>query len=63
VDKLNSVIIDALRFLGQPLPDTPQDASREELWQWAIEHWDIRSIPAGRELPAPERYTASPATS
>jgi glutamyl-Q tRNA(Asp) synthetase len=61
VDKLNSAVIDALRFLGQPLPDTPQDASLEELWQWAIDRWDVRNIPAGRESPAPARYTASPA--
>ena len=63
MDDINSAIIDVLRFLGQPLPDTPQDASHEELWQWAIEHWDIRSIPTGRKLPAPARYTASPAAS
>ena len=61
VDDTNNAILDALRFLGQPLPDTPRDASREELWQWAIDHWDINLIPAGRELPAPARYTKSPA--
>jgi glutamyl-Q tRNA(Asp) synthetase len=63
VDDMNSAVIDALRFLGQPLPDRAQDASREELWQWAIDHWDIRPVPPGRELPAPTQYTASPATS
>ena len=61
VDDTNNAILDALRFLGQPLPDTPRDASREELWQWAIDHWDINLIPAGRELPAPTQYTESPA--
>ena len=63
VDDTNNAVLDALRFLGQPLPDTPQDASREELWQWAIDHWDINLIPAGRELPAPARYIESPAAS
>jgi len=61
VDDTNNAILDALRFLGQPLPDTPRDASQEELWQWAIDHWDINLIPAGRELPAPAQYTESPA--
>jgi len=62
-DGMNSAVIDALRFLGQPLPDSAQDASREELWQWAIDHWDTRLVPPGRELPAPAQYTASPPTS
>jgi glutamyl-Q tRNA(Asp) synthetase len=61
VDDTNNAILDALRFLGQPLPDTPRDANRGELWQWAIDHWDINLIPAGRELPAPAQYTESPA--
>jgi glutamyl-Q tRNA(Asp) synthetase len=45
VDDTHSAVLDALRFLHQPLPDTPQDASREELWQWAADHWDLSAIP------------------
>ena len=56
VEDSNHAMIDALRFLHQPLPDSPGDASREELWQWAIEHWDIGLIPKRRELPAPTAY-------
>ena len=57
-DDRHSAVIDALRFLRQELPDSPHDASRDELWQWAIEHWDITALPARRTLPAPADYVA-----
>jgi glutamyl-Q tRNA(Asp) synthetase len=47
---------DALLFLQQELPDSPVDARLEELWQWAIDHWDVTAIPACRTIPAPGRY-------
>ena len=56
VDGNHQAVLDALRFLRQPLPESPQDASLGELWQWATEHWDIDAIPACRELPAPVQY-------
>ena len=55
-DDRHSAVIDALRFLQQDLPDSPHDASRDELWQWAIDHWDVTALPASRTLPAPEKY-------
>ncbi|MGB5179765.1 MAG: tRNA glutamyl-Q(34) synthetase GluQRS [Gammaproteobacteria bacterium] len=55
-DDRHSAIIAALRFLRQELPDSPHDASRDELWQWAIEHWDITAVPACRTLAAPADY-------
>ena len=63
VDDTHSAVLDALRFLHQPLPDTPQDASREELWQWAADHWDLGAIPVSTVLPAPAQYTAASAES
>lgn len=57
-DDRHGAVLDALRFLRQELPDSPHDASRDELWQWAIEHWDITALPAGRTLPAPADYVA-----
>ena len=63
VDDTHSAVLDALRFLHQPLPDTPQDASREELWQWAADHWDLSAIPVSTVLPAPAQYTAASAES
>lgn len=56
IDEQNTALIDVLRFLHQPLPESPQDASRDELWQWAINHWSTAAIPAQRTLPAPQQY-------
>lgn len=49
----HAALLDALAFLNQALPDSPQDASRDELWQWAIAHWDPGRITSSRTLPAP----------
>jgi glutamyl-Q tRNA(Asp) synthetase len=49
---------DALRFLHQRLPESHEDATPKELLRWAIEHWDVQSIPAGRTLPSPLQYIA-----
>ena len=51
-----AVLLDVLRFLHQDLPESAAGARLEELWRWAIEHWDIRSLPACRTLPAPAGY-------
>jgi glutamyl-Q tRNA(Asp) synthetase len=59
VDDGNRAVLDALRFLQQALPDSPQDASLDELWKWAADHWDISAIPAYQALPAPAQYTES----
>ena len=57
VDDNHQAVLDALRFLRQPLPESPHDARLDELWQWAARHWDSGAIPACRELPAPGLYT------
>jgi len=54
----HKALIDALEFLRQPLPDSPAEASRDELLAWAIAHWDVNRIPACRQLPAPAPYTS-----
>ncbi len=61
-DDSHHAVLDALRFLHQALPDSPQDASLDELWQWAADHWDSGTIPACRLLPAPAQYTESAET-
>lgn len=56
-------LCDVLSFLQQALPDEPLQASRDELLQWAIAHWDITAIPGCRSLTAPADYlenTAKP---
>ena len=51
-----TAVTDVLRFLGQPLPDSVEDASLDELWKWAIAHWAIESLPDGRQFQAPDIY-------
>jgi len=57
-DDKNTVLIDALLFLQQELPESPHDASQSELLQWATNHWNPNAIPAQRIIPAPESYSA-----
>jgi glutamyl-Q tRNA(Asp) synthetase len=46
-----------LDFLRQPLPEDPQLASLEELWQWAIDHWTPDAVPDCRSLTAPATWS------
>ncbi|MDH3559945.1 MAG: tRNA glutamyl-Q(34) synthetase GluQRS [Gammaproteobacteria bacterium] len=58
-DHKTSVLLDVLRFLRQELPDSAADARVDELLNWAINHWDLSSIPARRALTAPPGYSES----
>jgi glutamyl-Q tRNA(Asp) synthetase len=49
----NRILMAALAFLNQPLPDNSTDASQAELLAWAIAHWDITALPHTRSLQAP----------
>jgi glutamyl-Q tRNA(Asp) synthetase len=51
------ILRDVLCFLHQELPESSDDATPEELLQWAIAHWDVRSLPDGRTSPSPAQYT------
>jgi glutamyl-Q tRNA(Asp) synthetase len=51
------ILRDVLRFLHQELPESSDDATPEELLQWAIAHWDVRFLPTGRTSPSPAQYT------
>ena len=57
-DRDNAVLLDVLRFLNQRLPESPLDASREELWRWAIAHWDPGRVAGSRTRAAPAAYSA-----
>lgn len=46
VKKANLQIWQALKFLGQQPPIELEFASLQELWYWAITHWQIQDIPA-----------------
>ncbi len=44
-------VVRALTFLGQDPPAELARAPLEEIWDWAIAHWDLRRIPRQREIP------------
>lgn len=45
-----SLLLRALSLLGQQPPIELADASRDELLQWAIEHWNITAVPGTLSL-------------
>ncbi len=55
-DDWSTVLCDVLTFLNQPLPGSVEDASKAELWQWAIEHWNTDSLPVSRSIAAAPGY-------
>lgn len=46
-------LVQALRFLGQPLPAGLEAAGVSEIWAWAFGNWDIGRVPRRRALAAP----------
>lgn len=38
-------LIQALKFLGQALPEQPEAMSAESLLVWAVKHWQLASVP------------------
>lgn len=51
-----AALIDALRFLGQAPPAELAEAGLDELWRWAIAHWDRNTLPRCRSAPSPAGY-------
>ncbi len=45
VDNPLPALIKALQFLNQSPPETLQEATLDEFWQWAIQHWQLDKIP------------------
>lgn len=43
-DNVETVLIEALRFLQQPLPDNIHTFSLPDIWQWAHTHWQLPKI-------------------
>lgn len=39
------VLLQALRFLGQPAPEALARAPLHEIWAWALTHWSFAGIP------------------
>lgn len=52
LNDLTTATAQALQFLGQIIPENWQDASQQQLLEWAIEHWNIAKVPKqNRRLP------------
>lgn len=45
-----AVLLTTLAFLGQSLPDSVEDATKDELLAWAVEHWDTSRIPTQKTI-------------
>lgn len=43
----------ALRFLGQQPPAELAQTSRDALWQWALQHWQLAHVPRCMSAPFP----------
>ena len=55
-DRPQAALTAALGFLGQQPPADLADARLEDLWRWAIMHWQRSRLPRGRFAPAPPGY-------
>jgi glutamyl-Q tRNA(Asp) synthetase len=45
IENAAALIFDALNALGQQPPAEIQNATIQELWRWASDHWDIKKVP------------------
>lgn len=45
-------LLEAYRFLGQPLPPAGLGSLRE-FWDWSLSHWDLARVPARTAVPFP----------
>ncbi|WJV61611.1 tRNA glutamyl-Q(34) synthetase GluQRS [Pectobacteriaceae bacterium C52] len=52
------ILIQALAFLCQPLPECWRDLSLTMLLTWAIAHWSLSSVPSKAIIPAPKITSA-----
>jgi glutamyl-Q tRNA(Asp) synthetase len=49
-DKPNKIIFNALSFLGQKPPKELMTYDVESILNWAIQHWDVTSLPTEKEI-------------
>ncbi len=45
IDNPRPLLIKTLQFLNQMPPEALQEATLDEFWQWAIQHWQLDKIP------------------
>jgi len=56
VDQKRATLISALAFLGQRPPTANEFSSLDDLWEWALQNWDINNIPKVMTLPLSKGY-------
>jgi glutamyl-Q tRNA(Asp) synthetase len=44
------LLFDALKFLGQQAPDSIKNATLDEMWRWAVDHWQLSLVPKSRHI-------------
>lgn len=52
------VLVAALKFLNQPLPESWQDLDLTLLLSWAIAHWQLENVPRQKAIPLDEITSA-----
>ncbi len=52
------VLVAALKFLRQPLPESWQDLDLPLLLSWAVDHWALESIPRQKAIPLDKATSA-----
>ncbi|AJI94342.1 glutamyl-queuosine tRNA(Asp) synthetase [Yersinia ruckeri] len=52
------MLVSALKFLHQPMPESWQDLDLSLLLRWAIEHWSLDSLPHQSAIAQPENTSA-----
>ena len=51
LERAAELLVNALRFLGQPIPLELQRAGVGDVWAWAHAHWNFSAIPRVRAIP------------
>lgn len=46
------VLVAALRALSQPVPSNLENARLDEIWRWAVDHWDVGVLTGRKDVTA-----------
>ena len=50
IDNREKLLLSALGFLGQQPPDELTECGLNDIWAWAIEHWQLSLVPAVKNI-------------